>query len=139
MIPLRLLFIALLVVFGCEDKEGEDVVEHPLVGIWEMTSIIEEVVDEEIQATVPSDDTNSFTLVINSDSTYAFDRLVLGDSFSGSGIWSTIDDTLYTDTSISYTLFPKQLYSFQNDSLFLSSEHHYSVYLTQLIIKFTRQ
>jgi len=131
----RLLLIALVLFLACEDKI-EKVVEHPLVGIWEMTSFTRTIESlPELIATMPSDNTNSFILVINSDSTYAFNRILLGDSLSGGGIWSTNDDTLYTDTTVDATLYPKQLYSFQSNSLFLLSEGQHGVYNFQIIIR----
>ena len=103
---------ALLILFtvGCGDDDATDA--DPLVGVWEMTTasiLIEFTPSQTI--TYNSDENNNETMILAEDGTYSSSGYSYGESFSGSGSWSSTsnkltiiedgEDTLILDFSIS--------------------------------------
>ena len=102
----------LLILFtvGCGDDDATDA--DPLVGVWEMTtaSILIEFTPSQT-TTYNSDDDNNETMILAEDGTYSSSGDSDGESYSGSGSWSSTsnkltiiedgEDTLILDFSIS--------------------------------------
>ena len=101
-----------LLTIGCEDDKAAEEDVNPLVGVWEMTSasfLIQSNPSETI--TITADNNNSETMILGEDGTYSSSGKQDGDSYSGSGNWSSTankltimedgEDTIILDFSIS--------------------------------------
>jgi hypothetical protein len=89
-----LLMLPLLFWFGCEHDHATDDT-NPLVGVWEMTTasfLIESEPSETI--TYNSNADNNETMILAEDGIYSSSGVADGDSFSGSGIWSSTSNKL---------------------------------------------
>ena len=84
-----LLVFSFLFTIGCEDDETTD--SNPLVGVWNMTSIVIEV---EGNDTLYASDEFSIVLIFNEDGTFSNQGVMEGESHSESGTWSTQGDKL---------------------------------------------
>ena len=88
-----LLMLPLLFWLGCEDDATDDT--NPLVGVWEMTTasiLIEFTPSQTI--TYNSDANNNETMILAEDGTYSSSGYSDGESFSGSGSWSSTSNKL---------------------------------------------
>ena len=101
-----------LLTIGCEDDKAAEEDVNPLVGVWEMTSasfLIQSNPSETI--TITADANNIHTMILSEDGTYSSSGKQDGDSYSGSGNWSSTankltimedgEDTIIVDFSIS--------------------------------------
>ena len=84
-----LLVFSFLFTIGCEDDETTD--SNPLVGVWNMTSI---VIESEGNDTLYASDEFSIVLIFNEDGTFSNQGVMEGESHSESGTWSTQGDKL---------------------------------------------
>ena len=84
-----LLVFSFLFTIGCEDDETTD--SNPLVGVWNMTSIVIEV---EGNDTLYASDEFSIVLIFNEDGTFSNQGVMEGESHSESGTWSTSENKL---------------------------------------------
>ena len=84
-----LLVFSFLFTIGCEDDEATD--SNPLVGVWNMTSIVIEV---EGNDTLYASDEFSIVLIFNEDGTFSNQGVMDGESHSESGTWSTSENKL---------------------------------------------
>ena len=109
---LPLFSLLLIFSFGCEDDKATEEEVNPLVGVWEMTSasfLIQSNPSETI--TITADANNIHTMILSEDGTYSSSGKQDGDSYSGSGNWSSTankltimedgEDTIIFDFSIS--------------------------------------
>ena len=107
-----LFIFSILFTIGCEDDKAAEEEVNPLVGVWEMTSasfLIQSNPSETI--TITADNNNSETMILGEDGTYSSSGKQDGDSYSGSGNWSSTankltimedgEDTIIFDFSIS--------------------------------------
>ena len=107
-----LVIYSILFTIGCEDDKAAEEDVNPLVGVWEMTSasfLIQSNPSETI--TITADNENSETMILGEDGTYSSSGKQDGDSYSGSGNWSSTankltimedgEDTIILDFSIS--------------------------------------
>ena len=105
---------ALLILFtvGCGDDDATTDDTNPLVGVWEMTSASFLIQSNPSQTiTITADNDNSETMILGEDGTYSSSGKQDGDSYSGSGNWSSTankltimedgEDTIIFDFSIS--------------------------------------
>ena len=105
---------ALLILFtvGCGDDDATTDDTNPLVGVWEMTSASFLIQSNPSQTiTVTADNNNSETMILAEDGTYSVSGVSDGESYSGSGSWSSTankltimedgEDTIIFDFSIS--------------------------------------
>ena len=85
---------ALLILFtvGCEDDDDT----NPLVGVWEMTTVSILIETEPFPQTITynSDANNNETMILAEDGTYSSSGDSDGESFSGSGSWSSTSNKL---------------------------------------------
>ena len=87
----KLLLIILLIV-GCEETtEPEDDI-HPLVGVWNMTSL--SFATGGATTTIDASDEFSIVLIFNEDGTFSNQGVMEGESHSESGTWSTSGNKL---------------------------------------------
>ena len=84
-----LLIFSFLFTIGCEDDEATD--SNPLVGVWNMTSI---VIESEGYDTLYARDDFSIVIIFNEDGTFSNQGVMEGESHSESGTWSTQGDKL---------------------------------------------
>ena len=84
-----LLVFSFLFTIGCEDDETTD--SNPLVGVWNMTSI---VIESEGNDTLYASDEFSIVLIFNEDGTFSNQGVMEGESHSENGTWSTQGDKL---------------------------------------------
>jgi len=84
-----LLVFSFLFTIGCEDDEATD--SNPLVGVWNMTSI---VIESEGNDTLYASDEFSIVLIFNEDGTFSNQGVFEGESHSESGTWSTSENKL---------------------------------------------
>ena len=84
-----LLVFSFLFTIGCEDDEATD--SNPLVGVWNMTSI---VIESEGTTTIDASDDFSIVLIFNEDGTFSNQGVMEGESHSESGTWSTSENKL---------------------------------------------
>ena len=84
-----LLVFSFLFTIGCEDDEATD--SNPLVGVWNMTSI---VIESEGTTTIDAGSDYSIVLIFNEDGTFSNQGVMEGESHSESGTWSTPGDKL---------------------------------------------
>ena len=84
-----LLVFSFLFTIGCEDDEATD--SNPLVGVWNMTSI---VIESEGTTTIDAGSDYSIVLIFNEDGTFSNQGVMEGESHSESGTWSTQGDKL---------------------------------------------
>ena len=84
-----LLVFSFLFTIGCEDDETTD--SNPLVGVWNMTSI---VIESEGYDTLYASDEFSIVLIFNEDGTFSNQGVMEGESHSESGTWSTSENKL---------------------------------------------
>ena len=107
-----LVIFSILFTIGCEDDKAAEEDVNPLVGVWEMTSasfLIQSNPSETI--TITADANNIHTMILSEDVTYSSSGKQDGDSYSGSGNWSSTtnkltimedgEDTIIFDFSIS--------------------------------------
>ena len=107
-----LVIFSILFTIGCEDDKAAEEDVNPLVGVWEMTSasfLIQSNPSETI--TITADANNIHTMILSEDGTYSSSGKQDGDSYSGSGNWSSTankltimedgEDTIIFDFSIS--------------------------------------
>ena len=107
-----LVIFSILFTIGCEDDKAAEEDVNPLVGVWEMTSasfLIQSNPSETI--TITADANNIHTMILSEDGTYSSSGKQDGDSYSGSGSWSSTankltimedgEDTIIVDFSIS--------------------------------------
>ena len=107
-----LFIFSILFTIGCEDDKAAEEEVNPLVGVWEMTSasfLIQSNPSETI--TITADANNIHTMILSEDGTYSSSGKQDGDSYSGSGNWSSTankltimedgEDTIILDFSIS--------------------------------------
>ena len=107
-----LVIFSILFTIGCEDDKAAEEDVNPLVGVWEMTSasfLIQSNPSETI--TITADANNIHTMILSEDGTYSSSGKQDGDSYSGSGNWSSTankltimedgEDTIILDFSIS--------------------------------------
>ena len=105
---------ALLILFtvGCGDDDATTDDTNPLVGVWEMTSasfLIQS--NPSTTITITADANNYETMILGEDGTYSVSGVSDGESFSGSGSWSSTankltimedgEETVIVDFSIS--------------------------------------
>ena len=103
---------SILFTISCEDDKAAEEDVNPLVGVWEMTSasfLIQSNPSETI--TITADANNNETMILGEDGTYSSSGKQDGDSYSGSGSWSSTankltimedgEDTIIFDFSIS--------------------------------------
>ena len=84
-----LLVFSFLFTIGCEDDKATD--SNPLVGVWNMTSI---VIESEGTTTLDASDEFSIVLIFNEDGTFSNQGVFDGESHSESGTWSTSGNKL---------------------------------------------
>ena len=84
-----LLVFSFLFTIGCEDDEATD--SNPLVGVWNMTSI---VIESEGTTTIDAGSDYSIVLIFNEDGTFSNQGVMEGESHSESGTWSTSENKL---------------------------------------------
>ena len=84
-----LLVFSFLFTIGCEDDEATD--SNPLVGVWNMTSV---VIESEGTTTLDASDEFSIVLIFNEDGTFSNQGVFDGESHSESGTWSTSGNKL---------------------------------------------
>ena len=84
-----LLVFSFLFTIGCEDDEATD--SNPLVGVWNMTSV---VIESEGTTTLDASDEFSIVLIFNEDGTFSNQGVFEGESHSESGTWSTSGNKL---------------------------------------------
>ena len=84
-----LLVFSFLFTIGCEDDETTD--SNPLVGVWNMTSV---VIESEGTTTLDASDEFSIVLIFNEDGTFSNQGVFDGESHSESGTWSTSGNKL---------------------------------------------
>ena len=84
-----LLVFSFLFTIGCGDDEATD--SNPLVGVWNMTSI---VIESEGTTTIDASDDFSIVLIFNEDGTFSNQGVFDGESHSESGTWSTSGNKL---------------------------------------------
>ena len=84
-----LLVFSFLFTIGCDDDEATD--SNPLVGVWNMTSI---VIESEGTTTLDASDEFSIVLIFNEDGTFSNQGVMEGESHSESGTWSTSENKL---------------------------------------------
>ena len=89
-----LLMLPLLFWLGCEDDATDDT--NPLVGVWEMTTVSILIETEPFPQTITynSDANNNETMILAEDGTYSSSGYSDGESFSGSGSWSSTSNKL---------------------------------------------
>ena len=89
-----LLMLPLLFWLGCEDDATDDT--NPLVGVWEMTTVSMLIETEPFPQTITynSDANNNETMILAEDGTYSSSGDSDGESFSGSGSWSSTSNKL---------------------------------------------
>ena len=85
-----LLVFSFLFTIGCDDDEATDET-NPLVGVWNMTSI---VIESEGTTTIDASDDFSIVLIFNEDGTFSNEGVMEGESHSESGTWSTSGNKL---------------------------------------------
>ena len=105
---------ALLILFtvGCGDDDATADDTNPLVGVWEMTSasfLIQS--NPSTTITITADANNYETMILGEDGTYSVSGVSDGESYSGSGSWSSTankltimedgEETVIVDFSIS--------------------------------------
>ena len=86
-----LLVFSFLFTIGCEDDDATESELNPLVGVWNMTSI---VIESEGTTTIDADDDFNMVIIFNEDGTFSNQGVVEGESHSESGTWSTSGNKL---------------------------------------------
>tara|TARA_B100001167_G_scaffold13098_1_gene7084 strand:+ start:131 stop:568 length:438 start_codon:yes stop_codon:yes gene_type:complete len=91
-----LLVFSFLFTIGCEDDEATESEFNPLVGVWNMTSI---VIESEGTTTIDADDDFNMVIIFNEDGTFSNQGAFDGESHSETGTWSTSENklTIITD------------------------------------------
>ena len=88
-----LLVFSFLFTIGCEDDDATESEFNPLVGVWNMTSI---VIESEGTTTIDADDDFNMVIIFNEDGTFSNQGAFDGESHSESGTWSTSGNTITT-------------------------------------------
>ena len=90
-----LLVFSFLFTIGCDDDEATDET-NPLVGVWNMTSI---VIESEGTTTIDADDDFNMVIIFNEDGTFSNQGAFDGEPHSETGTWSTSENklTIITD------------------------------------------
>ena len=86
-----LLVFSFLFTIGCDDDDEATDETNPLVGVWNMTSV---VIESEGTTTLDASDEFSIVLIFNEDGTFSNQGVFEGESHSESGTWSTSENKL---------------------------------------------
>ena len=88
---LIILLLPLLVfTISCED-DNDSSTSNPLVGVWEMTSVVITIQSNPIQSVtyIANDSTNDITLILGADGTYSTTGQLNGSNNTFGGTWSS--------------------------------------------------
>ena len=97
---LKLLLVPMLAFYaGCEDDDdssSSSTTPNPLVGVYDMTSVVIRVLSNPVQQFIFFDNgtTNSITLILGENGSYSTTGSLDGDDNTFGGTWSSTGDKL---------------------------------------------
>jgi len=119
---LLLITLSLLLIVGCEDKKDATDDTNPLVGVYDMTSVVLTIQSNPTQTYTFSANgtTNSIVLILAEDGSYSTTGQLDGDPNTFGGTWSTTGNKLTLFETSPETLTEIYDYTLSGSSLIMT-------------------